>query len=186
MLFRQDILQGIAEGRVTLAFRRWRKAPAGRRVDAAIAGRRALVRSRHRHRRGRHHARRCASHGHVARRAARVDGGWRHAASDRCVSWATTRALRLRASRPIGRSPGRSAHADASRRRSSRRGRQRYLRLIADRPGVAARLLAPQVGLGSGALQAARPAAQGARSHREPDVGYRLSPRGQAVLSSLA
>jgi hypothetical protein len=27
MLFRQDILQGIAEGRVTLAFRRWRRAP---------------------------------------------------------------------------------------------------------------------------------------------------------------
>ena len=28
MLFRQDVLQGIAEGRVTLAFRRWRRAPA--------------------------------------------------------------------------------------------------------------------------------------------------------------
>ncbi len=27
MLFRRDILQGIAEGRVTLAFRRWRRAP---------------------------------------------------------------------------------------------------------------------------------------------------------------
>jgi hypothetical protein len=27
LLFRQDILQGIAEGRVTLAFRRWRRAP---------------------------------------------------------------------------------------------------------------------------------------------------------------
>ena len=27
MLFRHDILQGIAEGRVTLAFRRWRRAP---------------------------------------------------------------------------------------------------------------------------------------------------------------
>ena len=27
MLFRQDILQGIAEGRVTLALRRWRRAP---------------------------------------------------------------------------------------------------------------------------------------------------------------
>ena len=27
MLFRQDILQGIAEGRVTLAFRRWRRTP---------------------------------------------------------------------------------------------------------------------------------------------------------------
>jgi len=27
MLFLRDILQGIAEGRVTLAFRRWRRAP---------------------------------------------------------------------------------------------------------------------------------------------------------------
>src|SRR5262245_62123177 len=27
MLFRQEILQGIAKGRVTLAFRRWRRAP---------------------------------------------------------------------------------------------------------------------------------------------------------------
>ena len=27
MLFRRDILQGVAEGRVTLAFRRWRRAP---------------------------------------------------------------------------------------------------------------------------------------------------------------
>ena len=27
MLFRRDILLGIAEGRVTLAFRRWRRAP---------------------------------------------------------------------------------------------------------------------------------------------------------------
>ena len=27
MLFRRDILQGIAEGRVTLAFRRWRRPP---------------------------------------------------------------------------------------------------------------------------------------------------------------
>ena len=27
MLFRSEILQGIAEGRVTLAFRRWRRAP---------------------------------------------------------------------------------------------------------------------------------------------------------------
>ena len=30
MLFRQHILQGIAEGRVTLAFRRWRRAPPAR------------------------------------------------------------------------------------------------------------------------------------------------------------
>src|SRR5262245_583144 len=27
MLFRHDVLQGIAEGRVTLAFRRWRRSP---------------------------------------------------------------------------------------------------------------------------------------------------------------
>ena len=27
MLFRREILQGIAEGRVTLAFRRWQRAP---------------------------------------------------------------------------------------------------------------------------------------------------------------
>ena len=27
MLFRRDILQGIVDGRVTLAFRRWRRAP---------------------------------------------------------------------------------------------------------------------------------------------------------------
>ena len=27
MLFREDVLRGIAEGRVTLAFRRWRRAP---------------------------------------------------------------------------------------------------------------------------------------------------------------
>jgi hypothetical protein len=27
MLFRRDILEGIAAGRVTLAFRRWRRAP---------------------------------------------------------------------------------------------------------------------------------------------------------------
>ena len=27
MLFRQHVLQGIAEGRVTLAFRRWRRQP---------------------------------------------------------------------------------------------------------------------------------------------------------------
>ena len=38
MLFRNDILQGIAEGRVTLAFRRWRRARTSVTIRGNITG----------------------------------------------------------------------------------------------------------------------------------------------------
>ena len=45
MLFRRDILQGIAEGRVTLAFRRWRRLPARARSCVSSSGSLATIRA---------------------------------------------------------------------------------------------------------------------------------------------
>ena len=56
------------------------------------------------------------------------------------------------------------------------------LALIAERPAVRAGDLADALGSGAARLQDRRPQAEGTRTHREPDIGYRLSPRGRAWL----
>jgi hypothetical protein len=58
------------------------------------------------------------------------------------------------------------------------------LRLIARNPG-GGRGTSAGDGAGDAALQGERAEAEGARSHRSLEVGYRLSPRGTALLDTL-
>jgi len=187
MLFRRDILDGIAEGRVTLAFRRWRRAPPAdgaslrspvgvlrldqvtvvdegditpedvRRTGMSVAELRASI----------------AGEGTLLRIELRLAG------EDPRI------ALRVR---PPDHAElevivGRLAKIDAT---SSTPWTTRYLQLIAGQPGIVSRVLAPQVDA------EVQPFKRRVRQLKELglteslEVGYRLSPRGRAVLEWLA
>ena len=187
MLFRADLLQGIAEGRVTLAFRRWRRAPPAdgstlrspvgvlaldrvtvvdegditpddvRRTGLSLEELRASI----------------AGEGTLLRIELRLAG-----ADPR---------LALRERVPDGREldtiVARLARIDAA---SDQAWTFRYLQLIADRPGVVSHTLARQV------KAEVLPFKRRVRQLKELglteslDIGYRLSPRGRVVLERMA
>jgi hypothetical protein len=186
MLFRQDILQGIAEGRVTLAFRRWRRTPPAdgsslrspvgvlcldrvtvveesditaedvRRTGMSTDELRASI----------------AGEGTLLRIELRLAGDDpRIALRKRLPEHAELEAIVARLVR-----------IDAA---SSTPWTTRYLQLIADQPGIVSRVLAPQVGA------EVPPFKRRVRQLKELglteslEVGYRLSPRGRAVLERL-
>jgi hypothetical protein len=186
MLFRQDILQGIAEGRVTLAFRRWRRTPPAegsslrspvgvlclhrvtiveegditaqdvRRTGMSTDELRASI----------------AGEGTLLRIELRLAGDDpRIALRKRLPEHAELEAI-----------VARLARIDAA---SSTPWTTRYLRLIADQPGIVSRVLAPQ------ASAEVPPFKRRVRQLKELglteslEVGYRLSPRGRAVLERL-
>ena len=187
MLFRQDILRGIAEGRVTLAFRRWRRAPP---ADGSLLRSPVGVLS--------------------LDRVTRVDEGDITAEDIRRtgLSPAELRAsvagegtlLRIEL-RLVGDDPrlalrealptaseldevlSRLARIDAA---SAAPWTTTYLQLIADRPGIVSRVLAHEVDA------QVPPFKRRVRQLKELglteslEVGYRLSPRGRAVLERLA
>ncbi len=186
MLFRQDILQGIAEGRVTLAFRRWRRAPPAdgsslrspvgvlrldrvtivdegditaediRRTGMTVDDLRASI----------------AGEGSLLRIELRLAGDDpRIALREQLPEHAELETI-----------VARLARIDAA---SVTPWTKRYLQLIADQPAVVSRVLAAQV------HAEVPPFKRRVRQLKELglteslEVGYRLSPRGRAVLERL-
>jgi hypothetical protein len=186
MLFRQDILRGVANGRVTLAFRRWRRAPPAegsslrspvgvlrfdrvtvigedditpedvRRTGMSLSDLRASI----------------AGEGKLLRIELRLIGDDpRIALRDSLPQDAEFDAIVARLTR-----------IDAACQTAWTTG---YLRLIADQPGVVSHALAREVGA------EVVPFKRRVRQLKELglteslEVGYRLSPRGRAVLERL-
>jgi hypothetical protein len=186
MLFRQDILHGIAEGRVTLAFRRWRRAPpAGGsslrspvgvlRFDRVTVVDEGDITPEDVHRTGMSPAELRASlagEGTLLRIEFHLEGDDpRIALRERLPDHAELDAV-----------VARLIKIDAA---SAVPWTTQYLRLIADQPGVVSYRLARQAGA------EVQPFKRRVRQLKELalteslDVGYRLSPRGRAVLAHL-
>ena len=186
MLFRQDILQGIAEGRITLAFRRWRRAPPVegstlrspigvlrlervtaieegditpddvRRTGMSVENLRASI----------------AGDGTLLRIELRVDG------EDPRV------ALRNRVPE-IGELDTILATLAKTDAASGAPWTTRYLELIAGQPAVVSRVLARQVDVDVPLFKRRVRQFKELGLTESLEVGYRLSPRGRAVLERL-
>jgi hypothetical protein len=185
MLFRQDILQGIAEGRVTLAFRRWRRRPPAegsslrspvgvlsldrvsvidegditrddvRRTGMSIEELRASI----------------AGEGTLLRIEIRLAG------DDPRIALRE----RLPEHDELATVVARLARIDAA---STVPWTQRYLQLIADHPGIVSRVIAKQVGADVPRFKRRVRQLKELGLTESLEVGYRLSPRGRAVLNS--
>ncbi len=186
MLFRQDVLRGIADGRVTLAFRRWRRAaPADGSTVRTPIGIVALERIT------------VIEDGDITaddiRRTGLSAGELRSSLSGdgpllrielRLAGDDPRVALRQRppGSREFDGIVARLARLDKA---ASPPWTRDYLQLIADQPATVARRLAAQVDA------ELLPFKRRVRQLKELglteslEVGYRLSPRGQAVLARL-
>ena len=183
MLFRQNILQGIAEGRVTLALRRWRRRPP---VDGSTLRSPVGVL--------------CLD------RVTEVDEGDITAEDVRRTGMSPDELrasiagegrllrieLRLAGDDPRialrQRLPGEAeidsiveqlARIDAA---SQARWTTRYLRVIADQPAVVSRVLAPHVDAAVPLFKRRVRQLKELGLTESLDVGYRLSPRGRAVV----
>jgi hypothetical protein len=186
MLFRRDILEGIAEGRVTLAFRRWRRAPPAdgsslrspvgvisldrvtvvdegditpedvRRTGMSPGELRASI----------------AGQGTLLRIELRLAGDDpRIALRERVPERAELEAV-----------VARLARIDAV---CSTPWTARYLQLIANQPGVVSRALAPQVDADVVPFKRRVRQLKELGLTESLEVGYRLSQRGRAVLERL-
>lgn len=186
MLFRQEVLKGIAEGRVTLAFRRWRRAPPAdgsslRSPVGVLRLDRVTV----------------VDEADITREDVRRTG---LSADELRASIAGEGTLLRIELRLVGddprialrESPPDAAELDAIVARLARMDAAspppwtgRYLRLIAEQPGVVSRVLAPQVD------EDVPPFKRRVRRLKELglteslEVGYRLSPRGRSVVERL-
>ena len=186
MLFRRDILRGIAEGRVTLAFRRWRRAPPANgsslrspvgvlyldRVTVVDEGDITTEDVRHTGMLPDDLRVSIAGEGTLLRIELRLAGeDPRIALRERLPEHAELEAIVARLARIDAACPTPWT--------------TRYLQLVADQPGTVARVLAPQVDAD------VPPFKRGVRQLKELglteslEVGYRLSPRGRAVLECL-
>src|SRR5687768_15912165 len=186
MLFRQDILQGIAEGRVTLAFRRWRRAPPaeGSTLRSAVGvlcldrvtvvddgditpedvGRTGMslddLRSS------------IAGEGTLLRIELRLTGDDpRIALRERLPERAELEGVLARLARidAAGKTPWTT----------------RYLQLVASQPGILSRRLARQVDAEVPIFKRRVRQLKELGLTESLEVGYRLSPRGRAVLERL-
>src|SRR5262245_18747420 len=186
MLFRSHILEGIAEGRVTLAFRRWRRAPPAdgsllrspigvlrlervtvvdegditpddvRRTGMSLVELRASI----------------AGEGTLLRielRLASADP--RIALRERVPGHAEVETIVARLARI-------DTACDAP-------WTTRYLQLIGDHPGIVSRLLAPQVNADLPLFKRRVRQLKELGLTESLEVGYRLSPRGHALLERL-
>ena len=186
MLFRQDILQGIAEGRVTLAFRRWRRTPPVEGsslrspvgvlrfdrvtiidegdITPADVARTGL--SLHELRAS------IAGEGRLLRIELRLAGDDpRIALRQRPPERAEIEAVAARLSAIDAANPAPWT--------------MRYLRLIADQPGIVSRVLARQVKADVPRFKRRVRQLKELGLTESLEVGYRLSPRGQVVLEHL-
>lgn len=186
MLFSRDILKGIAEGRVTLAFRRWRRAPPAdgsslrspvgvlcldrvtlvdegditvedvRRTGMSPGELRASI----------------AGEGTLLRIELRLAGDDpRIALRERLPGDAELEALVVRLARIDAACPAPWT--------------TRYLQLIAGQPGIVSRVLAPQVDADVPPFKRRVQRLKELGLTESLEVGYRLSPRGCAVLECL-
>jgi len=186
MLFRQDILQGIAAGRVTLAFRRWRRAPPaeGSTLRSPVGvlcldrvtvvdegditpqdvGRTGMslddLRSS------------IAGEGTLLRIELRLTGDDpRIALRERLPERAELEAVLARLARidAAGKTPWTT----------------RYLQLVASQPGILSRRLARQVDAEVPIFKRRVRQLKELGLTESLEVGYRLSPRGRAVLERI-
>jgi hypothetical protein len=186
MLFRRDVLQGIAEGRVTLAFRRWRRAPPAdgstlrspigmlrldrvtvvdddgitaedvRRTGLSDDDLRASI----------------AGEGTLLRIELRLAGDDpRIALRERLPEHAELEAIVARLAGIDGACPTPWT--------------TRYLQLIADHPAIVSRVLASQVDADVPSFKRRVRQLKELGLTESLEVGYRLSPRGRAVLECL-
>jgi hypothetical protein len=186
MLFRHDILQGIADGRVTLAFRRWRRTPPAdgstlrspvgvlrleritivgegdittedvRRTGMSIDELRSSI----------------SGEGTLLRIELRLAGDDpRIALRERLPEQADLEGI-----------VARLAKIDTA---SSKPWTTRYLQLIAIQPGIVSRVLAPQVESEVPPFKRRVRQLKDLGLTESLEVGYRLSPRGRAVLEHL-
>jgi hypothetical protein len=186
MLFRQNILQGIAAGRVTLAFRRWRRAPPAegstlrspvgvlcldrvtvvdegditpedvRRTGMSVEDLRTSI----------------AGEGTLLRIELCLAGDDpRIALRERLPEQAELQAI-----------VARLAKIDAA---CAMPWTRRYLQLIADQPGIVSRVLASQVDADVPSFKRRIRQMKELGLTESLEVGYRLSPRGRAVVDCL-
>ena len=187
MLFRRDILQGIAEGRVTLAFRRWRRAPPADgsslrspvgvlcldRVTVVDEGDITTEDVRRTGMTPDELRASTAGEGTLLRIELRLAGDDpRIALRERLPEQAEldTIAARLARLDAVGQTPWTT----------------RYLQLIADQPGVVSRVLAPRVDADVPPFKRRVRQLKELGLTESLEVGYRLSPRGRSVLERLA
>jgi hypothetical protein len=186
MLFRHVILQGIAEGRVTLAFRRWRRAPPADgsslrspvgvlRLDRVTVVGESDIPPEDVSRTGMSREELWASiagEGTLLRIELRLAGDDpRIALREQLPQHAELEAIVARLVR-----------IDAA---GSAPWTTRYLQLIADRPGIVSRTLARQVGADVPPFKRRVRQLKELGLTESLEVGYRLSPRGRAVLERI-
>jgi hypothetical protein len=186
MLFRRDILQGIAEGRVTLAFRRWRRAPPAdgsslRSPVGVLCLERVTV----------------VDESDITTEDVRRTGMPPDELRTSIAGEGTLVRIELRLAgddprialreRPPGLAElqaivARLARIDAACPTPWTTG---YLQVIADQPGIVSRVLAPQVAADVPPFKRRVRRLKELGLTESLEVGYRLSPRGRAVLEYL-
>jgi hypothetical protein len=186
VLFRVDVLRGIAEGRVSLAFRRWRKAPPrnGSTLRTAVGvlslDRVTVIEVGD------------ISADDVARTGMSVDELRESIASEGTLLRVEIRLIgddprvALRETRPAAKEI--PALAERLRRMDAAADAPwttAYLRLIADQPAVVARRLASSVKMDLATFKRRVRRLKELGLTESLDVGYRLSPRGEALLASI-
>jgi hypothetical protein len=185
MLFRQDILQGIAEGRVTLAFRRWRRAPP--RAGSSLRSPIGILRLE----------RvtmvdegditpddvRCTGMSVEELRASIVGQGTLLKIELRVVGDDPRIALRDRVPDRVelGEIRKKLARMDAASPTPWALG---YLQLVAEHPGIVSHVLARQAAVDVQQFKRRVRKLKELGLTESLDVGYRLSPRGRALLDS--
>jgi hypothetical protein len=187
VIFTVDVLRGIADGRVTLAFRRWKSA-------------RVKVGSRQRNAMGvieivsvesvdaiSDEDARAAGFANAAAALAAIDkksrGGSLFRIGVRYIGADPRQMLRERADL----APDELAAIRERLHRMDRGGEwtESYLRLIAANPGVVARELAPHVGMDRDPFKIRVRRLKDLGLTESLDVGYRISPRGAALLAAI-
>ena len=186
MLFRQDVLQGIAAGRVTLAFRRWRRAPPAEGVSLrSPVGVLRLDRVT------------VIDAGDITPEDVRRTGMTVEELRGSIAGLGSLLRIELHL---VGDDPrialrerlpdraeleivvGRLARIDAA---SSKPWTTRYLQLIANRPGIVSHVLAGQVNADVPPFKRRVRQLKELGLTESLEVGYRLSPRGCAVLERI-
>lgn len=179
MLFRRVVLEGVAEGRIRLAFRRWRKAAVRtggeQRTSIGVIrfGRVDVVRE-------------SAIETFDALAAGHDD----RAALIAELSERPGDIYRIELAL-IGDDPRRALSADTAIDATTLAWLRRtewadpVLRAIESQPGIAARSLAPTLGMGRDLLKAKVRRLKDRGLTISLDTGYRLSPRGEAALALL-
>jgi hypothetical protein len=186
MLFREDVLRGIAERRVTLAFRRWRRAPpaAGSTLRTPVGvlafERVSLVEAED------------ITPADISRTGMSVDALRASLAGEGALLRIELRLLgddprtALRAQHP---SPEEIATILTRLRRFDTAAgapwTASYLRLISGRPATVARVLAEEAGVEVAAFKRRVRQLKELGLTESLEAGYRISPRGEAVLAAL-